>query len=154
MPEMTIRPATAADSPRLTELARRAKASSGYPAEWLRIWNDELTLPVEYLAEHDTFVAEVGGEIAGVCVLEDHGTSWMLEHMWIDPGLQRGGIGRALVTAALARASARRPGPVKLIADPFAESFYARLGARRIDDVPAPMPGAPERVLPLMEFVV
>lgn len=36
--------------------------------------------------------------------------------------------------------------------DPFAEPFYLKLGARRIGAVPAPMPGAPGRVLPVLEF--
>lgn len=39
-----------------------------------------------------------------------------------------------------------------MLSDPFAEAFYLRLGARRVGSVPAPMPGAPERLLPELEF--
>lgn len=43
---------------------------------------------------------------------------------------------------------------VTVLFDPFAEAFYQRLGARRVGAVPAPMPQAPERVLPQLEFAL
>jgi hypothetical protein len=42
---------------------------------------------------------------------------------------------------------------VRLVADPSAAGFYARLGARHVGDRRAPMEGAADRVLPIMEFV-
>ena len=42
-----IRRATPTDSERATELARRAKAHWGYPAEWLEAWNDDLIVTAE-----------------------------------------------------------------------------------------------------------
>jgi predicted N-acetyltransferase YhbS len=43
---------------------------------------------------------------------------------------------------------------VRVVSDPFAEEFYSRLGAERCGQVPAPMPGAPDRTMPVLMFVV
>lgn len=149
-----IRPATAADAPPLTALARRAKASWGYPAAWLEQWLVELTIAPEYIAAHRVFVAAWGDTLVGCCALEDHSDHWMLEHVWIEPASQGRGIGRSLVEYALAVVSAVRPGAVRLAADPFALPFYYRLGARVVGERPAPMPGAPARTLAMLVFDV
>ena len=43
-------------------------------------------------------------------------------------------------------------GVIAIVADPHAERFYLRLGARRVGEVAGPMPGAPDRKLPLLEL--
>jgi ribosomal protein S18 acetylase RimI-like enzyme len=138
----------------LSELAFRAKAQWGYPEEWLRLWRGDLTLTPEYLAAYPGFVALDCGRPVGCCVAEVRGREASLEHLWIAPECQRRGIGRMLVGAALDIAAAAGVSRVAVIADPFAEPFYLRLGAFRTGEVPAPMPGAPDRVLPRLEFVV
>lgn len=150
MARMTIeiRRATPSDSLRATELARTAKAHWGYPAEWLDVWRDDLVVTAEGIERHATFVASIGDEIVGVCQLQQSDDHTMLEHVWVDPTRHRQGVGRALVEYA--RGHAR--GVIAIVADPNAEEFYLRLGARRVGEVPAPMPGAPLRVLPLMEM--
>ena len=140
------------DTDALTELAHRAKAHWGYPASWMREWDPQLTIIPGYLEAHDVWVAERDGAIVGMCALEDRGTRWNLEHVWVDPSAHRGGIGRALVMQALDEAHRRRSGVVELLADPYASGFYERLGARHAGDVPAPMPGAKHRTLPKYEF--
>ena len=147
-----LRRAQAADAAALTALARAAKAGWGYPAEWMASWRTELALTPEYIAAHDVFVAVEDGEIVGTCTLERTAEGAAIEHAWIEPGHQGRGVGRALVHEALAAAAARGLRSVSVTADPFAESFYLRLGARRTGSVPAPMPGAPGRVLPRLEF--
>jgi GNAT superfamily N-acetyltransferase len=72
----------------------------------------------------------------------------MLEHVWVDPASHGRGVGRALVEHALAEAH----GVIAVVADPNAEEFYVKLGAHRVGEIFAPMPGAPARKLPLMEF--
>ena len=149
---MLVRRAQPADAPALTELAVRAKSHWGYPAEWLEQWHDALTITAEYLDAHPAFVAVAEGIPAGVCVLQLRGNDTSLEHMWVAPEFHRSGVGRALVTRALEEAD--RLGACRIIveSDPFAEGFYLRLGAHRIGEVPAPMPGSPARTLPQLEF--
>ena len=149
---MIIRAATGGDADVLTDLAHRAKAHWGYPASWMREWDPQLTIIPGYLEAHDVWVAERDGTIVGMCALEDLGRRWSLEHVWVEPAAHGGGIGRALVMRALEEARRRRPGVVELLADPFASGFYERLGARRVGDVSAPMPGAKDRTLPRFEF--
>jgi ribosomal protein S18 acetylase RimI-like enzyme len=149
---LSIRRAIPADAPRLSDLARRAKAHWGYPVEWLAAWQRQLTIEPQYITEHCVLVAETTGELAGMCALEDRGQWWSLEHVWVDPDNMEQGVGRTLVEAALSVARGSRPGRVLCEADPHAAGFYRKLGARQVGVVPASMPGAADRVLPLFEF--
>jgi N-acetylglutamate synthase-like GNAT family acetyltransferase len=153
-PKGLIRRARPQDADALSDLAHRAKAHWKYPASWMRHWDAQLTILPGYLELHDVWVAERAGAIVGMCALEDRGTRWNLEHVWVDPAVHGQGVGRALVMGALEDARARRGGIVELLADPFASGFYERLGARHAGDVPAPMPGARQRTLPRYEFVL
>ena len=147
-----LRRAVAGDAARLTALAHRAKAHWGYPSDWMAAWSNDLTLTPSYIEQNEVWVAAIGSVVTGMCSIEDHDQIWMLEHVWVDPKYQRRGIGQGLVERALSVAFARRPGPVMVVADPNAAGFYARLGAKSAGTKGAPMPGAPDRVLPLFEF--
>jgi GNAT superfamily N-acetyltransferase len=148
----TLRLAVPGDAAPLTELAWRAKAHWGYPPAWLSAWRAQLTVDASYLAEHRVLVAERAGVPVGMCALEDHGSWWVLEHVWVDPAGMGQGIGRVLVEDRLTLAWSLRPGRVLVEADPHAGGFYRRLGARQVGKVPAAMPGVPDRVLPIFEF--
>lgn len=52
----TIRRALPADAEELTRLARSAKASLGYPVDWLDAWRDELTDTADYVTQNQAFV--------------------------------------------------------------------------------------------------
>ena len=144
-----IRRAISTDSARATELARSGKAHWGYPAEWLAAWSGDLVISEVDIEKHRTFVAAVEGHVVGVCQLREGGVGALLEHLWVDPAAHGRGVGRALVEHALAQSQ----GVVTVVADPNAEMFYVKLGATRVGDVAAPMPGAPGRKLPLLEWV-
>jgi GNAT superfamily N-acetyltransferase len=150
----SIRRAVPDDAPQLGQLAQQAKAHWNYPAEWLTAWQPQLTIEARYLIEHRVLVAENAGRVVGMCALEDRGTWWSLEHVWVDPRSMGQGVGRTLVQQALDLARAVRPGRVVAEADPNAAGFYRRMGASEIGVVPASMPGAPDRVLVMFAFVV
>ncbi|MEO6444863.1 MAG: GNAT family N-acetyltransferase [Gemmatimonadaceae bacterium] len=84
-------------------------------------------------------------------LLEDRAS---VEHLWIAPEHHRRGIGGALLERALAVASDAGVASVRVESDPNAEPFYVRRGARRVGLTPAPMPGEPNRMLPVLEFVL
>jgi GNAT superfamily N-acetyltransferase len=144
-----IRSADVADLPRLCELAWSAKASWGYPRDWLELWRAELRYDERTLREQCVLVADLDGSVAGVCSFSCRGLDADLEGLWIDPALSRRGLGRALVQETLRRAA--RTGAMRLHVDaePRAEGFYLRLGARRVGTVPSRPPG---RVLPQLVF--
>ena len=108
----------------------------------------------EYLSAHAAFVGVHEGRLVGVCVLDATAGAAALEHVWVAPEFHRRGTGRALVEHTLATARTLGVRRVEVQSDPFAEAFYLALGARRVGSVPAPMPGAPARVLPLLEFTM
>jgi ribosomal protein S18 acetylase RimI-like enzyme len=146
--KIEIRRATSDDANRATEIARTAKAHWGYPAEWLAAWEYDLTIRETDIEMHPTFVASLDGEVVGVCQIQRSDEHAFLEHVWVDPRAHRQGVGRALVEHA--RGESR--GVLAIVADPNAEPFYLRLGARRVGEIAAPMPGAPDRTLPLLEM--
>jgi GNAT superfamily N-acetyltransferase len=154
MHELAIRRAVAADAAELTAIARRAKADYGYPEEWLKQWEPELTITPAYIAANRVFVAARGGALLGLCAAEDRGASWTLEHVWVEPVHQGMGVGSALVKHALAEIRLVRPGMVQVASDPHATGFYEALGATTAGTAPAPMPGAPGRELILYKFKV
>lgn len=149
-----LRPAQPQDAGALSGLAIRAKSHWGYPTEWMDLWRAALTITPEYLSAHAGLVAVENDRPVGCCVLELRKGAGSLEHLWTEPEYHGRGIGRMLVTQALAMAAHAGVLRVVVIADPFAEGFYLKLGAARAGQVLAPMPGAPKRTLPVLEFAV
>lgn len=144
-----IRRAVRTDSERATQLARAAKAHWKYPAEWLAAWQADLAITTEMIDRYPTYVACDGEDnVVGVCQLQEADGRAMLEHVWVDPVVHGRGVGRALVEHARKEA----PGIMMVVADPNALGFYLKLGARHVGEVAGPMPGAPDRTLPLLEL--
>ena len=154
MRDVMFRPGTAADALAATAIARRAKAGWNYPPEWLERWTSALTIDPDVLTPDRSLMAIREGHVIGVCVLDWQDEHASLEHLWIDPAQQRSGIGTALVRRALGLVARSGRRLLTIESDPFAERFYQALGARRIGERPAAMPGAPDRVLPLLELDV
>ncbi len=108
--DVEIRPADPSEAGALSALAVRAKAHWGYPEEWLRRWNSELTVTPEYLRANVTFV--VVSAAAAFCL--GLGGQASLAH-------------RPCPDRPSARQRRTRPGtPVEVLSDPFAEAFYLR----------------------------
>ena len=150
--QTVIRHAEPADAGKLTLLARRSKASWGYPESWLREWQSQLSFSAAYLRRHPVFVASNAAEIVGVIALED-GVEPELAHLWIDPVWQGQGLGRQLVRRALDAAGEIGWESLRIESDPHAQSFYERLGAIRIGEVKAPVAGT-QRLLPVLRLLV
>jgi GNAT superfamily N-acetyltransferase len=123
---VTIRPATAADEPRMREVAGASKGHWGYDPERLRAWSAAL----EYPAHRDHWVAECDGVVAayasllppddGVCELDD---------LWVEPAYIGRGIGSVLFARAVERAKEHGATAMRLEAEPNAVGFYERMGA-------------------------
>lgn len=70
--------------------------------------------------------AEKDGRLAGTILIKNF---WNMCSLFVEPGFQRQGIGRALVMAAADKCRSREGIPaLRLNAAPDAVSFYARLG--------------------------
>lgn len=147
-----IRRAQPHEAETLTAIAHAAKRHWGYSESWIQEWQPALTISPEFIASHEVFVAIIQGEIAGCCALVMTDSLAEIEHMWIRPERMGSGVGRALFDHARARAAERGAQVLELSADPYAEGFYARMGAQRIGEIPAAMAGEPGRVLPRMRI--
>jgi predicted N-acetyltransferase YhbS len=151
---MTIRDATTEDARVLTDIARAAKASWGYPEAWMQEWSAILTIDAAAISAMRVRVAEGDDGVLGFYALQGSGPSVRLEHLWVRPGRMGQGTGRALVEHAIAAAARAGAEVIEIESDPNAEPFYRRMGAVRVGEVPAPVPGAPHRTLPLLNLPV
>ena len=146
-----IRRAHPEEADTLTEIAHAAKRHWNYPESWIQQWQADLTITREFITSHEVFAATINGEIVGCCALVMTNSLAEIEHMWIRPEQMGSGVGRALFEHARARAVERGANVLELSADPYAEGFYARMGAKRIGEIPANMDGQ-ARVLPRMRI--
>lgn len=149
-----FRKAEAADAPALSELAFRSKAHWGYSPDQLEAWRENLTLSSDWMSLHPIHVAEIDGRIVGFfALLAEHG-QWKLEHFWVAPEAMGQGVGRSMLTHAMA--VAKQVGARELIidSDPNAEGFYRACGAVRIASLPAPIEGEPHRERPVLRLAI
>lgn len=150
---VNIRPAMEAEAPILSSISMRAKAHWGYSAETLERWRAELAVSPTHVRERPTFVAVVDAEMAGFYSIRPSPLAWELDNLWVLPEFMQHGLGRALLSHALATAAGAGATEVTIDADPNAESFYLECGAVRRGVVPAPIPGQPRRTRPQLAFV-
>ena len=147
-----IRRAQPSEAEVLTAIAHAAKRHWNYPEDWIAQWQLDLTITPEFIIENEVFVALVNEQIVGCCALVLTDSLAEIEHMWMRPEHMGTGVGRALFTHAKQRAAERGARSLELSADPNAEGFYARMGAKRIGEISAGMSGQENRVLPRMSM--
>jgi GNAT superfamily N-acetyltransferase len=135
----------------LSELARAAKAAWGYPDDWMQAWADQFEITPDEFAQLWVCVARIDGRAIGFVALDVRGPA-EIAHLWVLPDYHGRGIGRRLLAAAVDEARRRRITSLEIESDPNAIAFYEACGAHRIGSRAAPMPGAPERVLPRLRL--
>jgi GNAT superfamily N-acetyltransferase len=159
---ITFEKAHTADHMQLTDLTFRSKRYCNYPDRYYDIWRDELTITEDYLSKNLVYTARTGGMILGYYAIvkadEDYWAGrvfihkgYWLEHNYIRPEYIGQGIGTKLMEHALEQC--RKLGIPRLyfFADPHAESFYRKFGARFIAKADSSIEG---RLLPLYELSV
>jgi GNAT superfamily N-acetyltransferase len=136
----------------LTEIALAAKRYWGYPEHWMAQWRSMLTITPAFVRDNEVYAAvDAAGNMTGFYALVGTGKRVVLDDLWVRPEHIGTGVGRALLTHAVARAAALHAEEIELEADPHAAGFYERMGAQRIGEIDAPMDGL-ERHLPV--FVI
>jgi N-acetylglutamate synthase-like GNAT family acetyltransferase len=150
---LQIRRAKPEDAGALTEIAHAAKRHWGYPENWIQLWQVDLTITPEFIAENEVYVAMDGDQIAGCCAIVFTEPVAELEHMWIRPEHMGTGVGRALFDHVKERATELRISAFEISSDPNAEGFYERMGATRIGEVRSEIEGQP-RALPRMKVAI
>jgi GNAT superfamily N-acetyltransferase len=143
-----IRRAVAADALALTAIAHAAKRHWRYPEEWIALWRRDLTFTPEFIERCPVYCAVESDIVVGVSALVFAAADCELEHFWVMPSRMGAGVGRALFEHAVERCRAIGARRLWINADPNAEGFYERMGARRVGEVPSTPAG---RVLPRLE---
>lgn len=147
---ITIRRARPGEAVSLSALALRSKGHWGYDTGFLEACRAELTWTEGDVARATVVVAERGGTTVGFFVLASGADVGELDALFVDPPAIGTGVGGILMSEALR--VARRLGlrTIRIDADPGAEPFYMKYGARRVCEVPSG--SIPGRALPRLEI--
>ena len=95
-----IRNAVPEDAPALKTIALDAERYWGYPENWIKHWESDLTITPEFIRDNHVYVHEADGEINGFYALS---VSNDLEHIWVRPAMSGTGIGKELLFDAMDR---------------------------------------------------
>jgi GNAT superfamily N-acetyltransferase len=144
-----VRRALPGDAEVLTRIAFAAKRYWEYPERWISRWTESLTITPEFVRNNDVYAALSGGETFAFYALSGRGRELELEHLWVPPAWIGSGAGRLLFEHAMDKAASRGAKSVKIEADPNAEGFYSKMGAKRTGENVYEIEGH-RRVLPLM----
>lgn len=149
--DIDIRRATAADAPRLTDLAMRSKAHWGYDAAFLAACREELTVSPRDLELDTVFVAERGTRALGYYALTlPSDGACELEALFVDPRAIGTGVGTRLFGHATRQARALGAARMIIESDPNAAGFYRAMGASPSGQRPSG--SIPGRRLPVLEL--
>jgi ribosomal protein S18 acetylase RimI-like enzyme len=132
-----LRRAIADDAAVLTALALRSKASNGYDAAFMEACREELTYSAATQAGGETWVAELGGRLAGFIDVRLVDGAAEVFAMFVEPDLKRSGVGRALWQQLETSARHLGASAVMLDADPAAVAFYQAMGCATIGERPS-----------------
>lgn len=148
-----VRAARPDEAVHLTDLCIRAKAHWGYSQNLMNLWRDELTVRPEAIETGIALVAEnSGGTAVGFGTIDLGQDPPELALLFVEPAWHGRGIGRALLDALSAALASRGTTSLTIDADPNAEGFYTRAGARRVGEIrSAAQPG---RRLPRLSLPV
>ncbi|MEX0368652.1 MAG: GNAT family N-acetyltransferase [Ruegeria sp.] len=150
MPWADPRPALPTEAAALRDLALRSKAHWGYDASFMAACVSPFTFEPDDFDRMEIAVIDGPTGPAAFAALEYEGTTAHLDKAFVDPSAMGQGLGRRLMTWAAERARAAGATHILIESDPFAEAFYAAMGARTIGSVPSE--AIPGRRLPLMRL--
>lgn len=155
-----IRRALLSENSALTNIAFASKGYWGYPQEYFQVWNEELTITLDYLRANLVYVYEILGKPAAFYSIVNlqndieykndciEAGIW-LDHMFIHPDSIRRGIGRQLFNHFVGQAETHSWYSVKILSDPNARGFYETMGCTYLREFPSSIGG---RTTPLLEF--
>jgi GNAT superfamily N-acetyltransferase len=126
--------ASPGDAEALTRIAFASKRYWGYPERWISRWSAALTITPEFVRDNGVYAAVADGEPIGFYALSGTGHEMELEHLWVSTAWIGSGVGRLLFEHAMDSATSRGARHVEIEADPNAEGFYLRMGARRVGE--------------------
>lgn len=121
----------------LIALLRRASLMNAADRDWLLAHPEVIDLPLAHLQAGRVLVAEQPTRRLGLAVVlpRQEGDA-ELDGLFVEPDLWRTGVGRALLTAAEAKARAGGAAIMRVVANPEALGFYVACGYEVVGEVP------------------
>src|SRR5947209_2296171 len=129
MERLLIRLAVPHEQMELEALQLRASLENVGDRDALLAHPDAIELPAEQIAKGGVFVSEWEGAIVGFAAIEpraDGGSE--LDALFVEPHMQRRGIGRSLIEHCAEAARKRGSTALHVVGNPHAKSFYAACG--------------------------
>ena len=149
--QVKIRRARPDEADALTDLSMRSKRSNGYDDAFMDACREELMVTSARMTEGEYWVAESDVICGCVCLVESpDGVSGEVHAFFIDPAMQRRGIGKLLWRKILTLAKSKGIERLHLEADPFAVPFYEAMGFVVAGE--APSGSIKGRMIPTMEI--
>ncbi|CAH0121479.1 MULTISPECIES: GNAT family N-acetyltransferase [unclassified Paenibacillus] len=145
---MKIRKAVQREAGLLSELAFRSKAYWGYSEDFMEACREDLTITPDLIESSSVYVLEDRGQIQGFYALDLEHDGFLLRDLFVDPSTIGKGCGKALWNHMIRTAHDLNAAEVRIHSDPNAESFYKKMGAKRIGETASTV--FPDRILPLM----
>lgn len=136
----------------LTALALRSKRHWGYDEAFMSAAKADMEISPALLASSRAFVAESGGTPLAFYVLAVEAEGPTLRDLWVDPTAIGTGLGKHLWDHMLAEAYAAGFEAVRIVSDPHAAGFYAKMGASQVGEVESCVLAG--RLLPLFRATV
>jgi GNAT superfamily N-acetyltransferase len=129
MAAILIRPAMPSEQKELEQLQLRASLGNVGDRDALLAHPDAIELGIDQIARGRVFVSQCMGEIVGFAAVEPRANGDSeLDAMFVEPGMQRRGIGRALVDYCAEFARKQGSRHLHVVGNPHAESFYLATG--------------------------
>jgi GNAT superfamily N-acetyltransferase len=150
---ISLRRASPEDADQLTQITIAGKRHWSYPERWMQLWMPLLTISRGYVAQNETWVAVVEDRSVAYYSLKHDNQDMWLDNLWVLPDFMGQGLGSVLFNHALERCRAGGIVNLKIEADPHAQSFYEKMGARKTAERHTMVESQP-RVLPIMEITL
>ncbi|HEY2145603.1 MAG TPA: GNAT family N-acetyltransferase [Steroidobacteraceae bacterium] len=126
---MIIRPAIPSEREALEALQRRASLANEGDREALERHPDAIDLPLAQIAAGAVFVAEESGTLVGFsAILPREDGDAELDALFVEPSIQRRGVGRLLVEHSAKAARVAGSGALHVVGNPHAKQFYLACG--------------------------
>ena len=133
----------------LTDITVTAKRHWKYPEHWIQTWIPMLTISPQYIQANETWMAVVNERPVAYYSLKHDDPYLWLDNLWVLPDFMGKGIGAKLFKHALNVSRACQVSILMIESDPNAQTFYEKMGARKIDEHHSQLDGQ-LRTLPIM----
>ena len=135
----------------ITQIAIAAKRHWNYPEAWIQFWIPQLTISADYISSNEVWMMLDKEKPIAFYALSQDEEGYELGHLWVLPEYIGNGIGKQLFTHALERCKLLNIPVLKIYADPNAQAFYEKMGAKKVSEHHSDLFGE-DRVLPIMEI--